>query len=46
LIIFCSGSVKLPDDRASAGNVPKLARYLSIAATLPTYAQVHAAGSA
>jgi len=36
LIIFCWASVKLPDDRTSAGNAKKLARYLSIAATLPT----------
>jgi hypothetical protein len=35
-IKFRSGSVKPPEDSASAGNVRKLARYLSMAAALPT----------
>ena len=46
LIMFCSGFVKPPDESVSVGNAPKLARYLSIAATLPTKAQVHPDGSA
>jgi hypothetical protein len=41
LIMVCSRFDTPPDGSASAGSAPKLARYLFIAATLPTDAQPH-----